>query len=147
MYSNYINMAECICTGQRRTLKHFPLTVTVSRKPYKLTTFQKKSSCNPQLNKMGAKNLLLWLPWLKYAVMHASMMRVMCRTDARQREQAVRRGRIGKPLPFLSSQVMTRAASASPVETPTPFSRARASLNRPQNAMCLCSKPVSAEEK
>ncbi len=74
-------------------------------------------------------------------------MRVMCRTDARQREQAVRRGRIGKPLPFLSSQVMTWAASDSPVETPTPFSKARASLNRLQNAMCLCSKPVSAEER
>lgn len=89
----------------------------------------------------------LWLPWLKYAVMHASMMRVMCRTDARQREQAVSRGRIGKPLPFLSSQVMTWAASASPVDTPTPFSNARVSLNRPQNAMCLCSRPVSVEDK
>lgn len=79
--------------------------------------------------------------------MHASMIRVMCRTDARQREQAVRSGRIGKPLPFLSSQVMTWAASASPVETPTPFSKARASLNRLQKAMCLCSRPVSAGKK
>ena len=79
--------------------------------------------------------------------MHASMMRVMCRTEARQREQAVRRGRIGKPLPFLSSQVTTRATSTSPVETPTPFNKARVSLNRLQNAMCLCSNPVSVEEE
>lgn len=74
-------------------------------------------------------------------------MRVICRTEARQREQAVRRGRIGKPLPFRSSQVITRAASASPEETPTPFNKAKASLNRLQNAMCLCSSPVSVEAK
>lgn len=89
----------------------------------------------------------MWVPWLKYAVMHASMMRVICRTEARQREQAVRRGKIGKPLPFLSSQVITRAASASPVETPTPFNKASVSLNRPQNAMCLSSSPASVKVK
>lgn len=79
--------------------------------------------------------------------MHASMMRVIWRTEARQQEQAVSRGRMGNPLPFRSSHVITRATSASPVETPTPFNKARVSLNRPQNAMCLCSNPVSVKEK
>lgn len=80
-------------------------------------------------------------------MMQASVMRVMWRTDARQREQAVRSGSTGKPCPFLSSQPMTRAAKASPVDTPTPFSRANESQNRLQNAMCLCSKPTSTDTR